>query len=252
MPAVFDMPPESAGFDIRAGWLVRRLATDRPALRPNLIHPSAIVGNIGGESGLTAIPEKHPVIPGSRGGFGWCQWTGPRRKAYESFCAARGYDVHDDQANYEFLLLELDGSENHAFRQLLKTTDLRAATDTFMRLFERPGDPEGTLPERLKFAQKALVAANNNPSPAPVPDIPPVKQTKRDPIKLGDRGTLVQIIQLALGGVKSDAIYGRNTQAAVAAFQKQKRIEPTGIVDKTTWGKLFAWPKTPKNKEEKT
>jgi peptidoglycan hydrolase-like protein with peptidoglycan-binding domain len=121
-----------------------------------------------------------------------------------------------------------------------------------MRLFERPGDPEGTLPERLKFAQKALVAANNNPSPAPVPDIPPVKQTKRDPIKLGDRGTLVQMIQLALGGVKSDAIYGRNTQAAVAAFQKQKRIEPTGIVDKTTWGKLFAWPKTPKNKEEKT
>jgi len=38
---------------------------------------------------MPGLQEKRPLIRGSRGGIGIHQWTGPRRKAYESFLGGR-------------------------------------------------------------------------------------------------------------------------------------------------------------------
>ncbi len=47
---------------------------------------SAFVMNFKDESGLDpGINEANPIVPGSRGGYGLYQLTGPRRKAYEAF-----------------------------------------------------------------------------------------------------------------------------------------------------------------------
>lgn len=32
--------------------------------------------------GFTLLQEQKPTVAGSKGSFGWYQWTGPRRRAY--------------------------------------------------------------------------------------------------------------------------------------------------------------------------
>src|SRR5688572_31564347 len=59
-----------------------------------------IWGNLGTETGgFTALQEKNPVVKGSRGGYGWMQWTGPRRKKYELWAKEKGLNVADDETN---------------------------------------------------------------------------------------------------------------------------------------------------------
>jgi hypothetical protein len=184
--ATFDMPPPSAGFDARGGWLVNRLMADL-GLTPE--QAAGIVGNLGGESGLEAIQERAPIA--GRGGFGFAQWTASRRVAFEKWCADRNLDTTDDAANYGFLLEELRGSEAHSIEQLRKTTSVDAAAYTFMVDFERPGDPEGTKASRIAFATRALAAkAKQAPrppvaQPAPVPAAAPpiVAQPVNPPIR---------------------------------------------------------------------
>jgi hypothetical protein len=161
----FDMPPVSAGFDPRAGWVVNRLMGDLAPLAVN--HAGGIVGNLGGESGLTAINERHPLVPGSRGGFGWGQWTGPRRRNFEHFCADHDLAITSDEANYRFLVWELrDGDQKHALEQLRKTTAIDAATYTFEAYYERPADLQRGLADRIAFAHRAIAAAVGLPVPA--------------------------------------------------------------------------------------
>lgn len=70
---------------------------------------AGIVGNLGAESGLLAIAERRPLVAGSRGGFGWAQWTGPRRVSFEHFARDRGFDMKSYEANYGYLTAELAG-----------------------------------------------------------------------------------------------------------------------------------------------
>lgn len=141
----FTMPPPDAGFDKRGGWLIRNLMEE---LGLTQIQAAAIVGTLGAESGLEAIQEHHPIS--GRGGFGWAQWTGPRRDAFEAFARTL------DEANYRFLIKELRGSQGHALDQLKKTTSLEAATFTFIAQFERPSAPQTELARALPLAQRAL------------------------------------------------------------------------------------------------
>jgi Phage tail lysozyme len=167
---MFDMPPVAAGFDARAGWLVNRLIADLPPLTLN--QAAAIPGNLGGESGLEAVQERHPR--GGRGGFGWCQWTGSappdgRRFLFEHWCADHDLDAASDEANYGFLVEELRTTQAHALEQLRKTTTLEAAVYTFEAIFERPADLQSGLPDRIAFAKRALAASVGAPHPAPAP-----------------------------------------------------------------------------------
>jgi hypothetical protein len=100
----------SGGTVAPGGASPHRLAFIRDALSKDLnITPDAaagIVSNLNAESGLQGINERNPK-PGTRGGFGWAQWTGPRRDAFEAYARAHFLPVESDAANYGFLVEEL-------------------------------------------------------------------------------------------------------------------------------------------------
>jgi hypothetical protein len=82
------------------------------------------VMNMRDESGLNpGINEINPTVPGSRGGFGLYQLTGPRRKAYEAYAAERGIPLDDVDAQLDFLMAELQGPESRAAQVILSTKD---------------------------------------------------------------------------------------------------------------------------------
>lgn len=113
-----------------------------------------IFGNLGTETGgFTALQEIKPVVPGSRGGYGWMQWTGPRRRKYEAWCKAQNLSPAADETNYRYLVLETKTDEAHSLSQLKKTTTVEAATETFMAQNLRPGVKH--LDNRIAWAKKA-------------------------------------------------------------------------------------------------
>src|SRR5262249_36370806 len=60
------------------------------------IQAAGILGNIGQEcGGFTLWQEAHP-LGGGQGGYGWCQWTGPRRTSFFAWCAQQGLSVQSD------------------------------------------------------------------------------------------------------------------------------------------------------------
>lgn len=119
-----------------------------------------IFGNLGTETGgFTALQEIKPTVAGSRGGYGWMQWTGPRRKKYEAWCKTTGKNPADDEANYQYLVLETKTDEAHSLSQLKKTTTVEAATETFMAQNLRPGVKH--LDNRIAWAKKADEATKN-------------------------------------------------------------------------------------------
>jgi hypothetical protein len=182
----FDMPPVSAGFDARGGWLLLRLMADL-SLTPE--QAAGIVGALAYESdGITAIQERG-VAPG-KSGFGWAQWTADRRANFFRWCADHNMGVTDDAANYGFLIDELKGSEAHALDRIRQTTTIDAATETTVKQFERPSDPEKETRGAIPYAKRAMIAAGHMPNiqvlppprnpwppgltPAPWPSLPPV------------------------------------------------------------------------------
>src|SRR5690606_17673173 len=77
-------------FRAKAPGIMAKLLRDFPIAPEDA---AAILGNLGHESlGFTAMQEFRPVVAGSRGGWGWAQWTGPRRRAFEAYCARTGKD----------------------------------------------------------------------------------------------------------------------------------------------------------------
>ena len=95
--------------------------------------------NLRDESGFDPnVNEVAPTVPGSRGGFGLAQWTGPRRVALEQFAAARGMDPGDYNLQLDFLVDELHGPERNALSSLLSSSTPGEAAAAFLRDFERP------------------------------------------------------------------------------------------------------------------
>lgn len=149
------------------GWLLRDFALD-------IEDAAAILGNIGGETGgFKLMQEVKPVVAGSRGGYGWCQWTGPRRRAFERWCSEQKLAVDSDAANYGFLCHELRTSEKRALPALKQAEDVAAKVIAFERAFERAGIPHHD--SRIRWAKIALDAYQdtNVPLPRPQPDIEP-------------------------------------------------------------------------------
>lgn len=112
----------------------------------------AFILNFQDESGLNpGINEAKPLVPGSRGGFGLSQWTGPRRVAYERFAAGRGAPLDDPDAQMDFLMMELQGSEARAARSILSAPDTATAAVAIVRDFLRPA-PEHLARRSAKYA----------------------------------------------------------------------------------------------------
>jgi hypothetical protein len=117
------------------------------------------VMNMMDESGLNpGINEAAPIVPGSRGGFGLYQLTGPRRTAYEQFAAQRGVNPADAEAQLDFLDYELKGPESRAAKSILSTQNPQQAAVAIARDFLRPATEH--LNRRVARYSGADVAAD--------------------------------------------------------------------------------------------
>lgn len=199
---------------------------------------AAILGNLGHESGgFKFLQEKKPLVPGSRGGYGWAQWTGPRRVAFEAYCKRNKLDPASDKANYGFLFVELTGSEKAAIPAVKAAKGLYNKVVAFEAKFERAGVKH--YPSRLNYAQQALKAFGSS-VPAPVPSNPVLR--KGDGIKDdGFRSVVMEAQRLLTDAGFSlvvDGKFGLVTEAKVIAFQKVRGLVPDGIIGPKTWAEL--------------
>lgn len=137
----------------KAGNLTERMVKD---LGISQTKAAAIVGNFMHESG--DFQQMQEISPTSgRGGYGWAQWTGPRRKNFENFVSERGLDINSDDANYQFFLHEIqnDPYERQQFERWKNTNygDLAAETVAFESSYERAGiKHHGSRIERAETA----------------------------------------------------------------------------------------------------
>lgn len=101
---------------------------------------AGVVGNLDYETGgFKFMQEIKPIVPGSKGGFGFAQWTGPRRVAFEEYAAANKLDPTSYEANYGFLKHELENTSEGDIMADLRTTDSASAAATlFSNEFLRP------------------------------------------------------------------------------------------------------------------
>lgn len=118
---------------------------------------AAVFGNLGHESGgLEKLQEIVPTVKRSRGGYGWAQWTGPRRRAYEAWCKKQKIDPASDEANFGFLVFELKQLNVAPLKAMASVGTLREKVVAFELAYERAGAKH--YDSRLKWAQRALAA----------------------------------------------------------------------------------------------
>jgi hypothetical protein len=121
---------------------------------------AAVFGNAGYESlGFTTLQEIKPTVKGSRGGYGWFQWTGPRRKEFEAYCSRNNLNPSSNDANYKFLFLELTSTEKKAIDALKSKIDLDNKVIAFEKSFERAGVK--AYAKRQEWARTALQALHD-------------------------------------------------------------------------------------------
>lgn len=174
---------------------------------------AAIAGNAGHESGgFTKLQEIKPVVKGSRGGFGWFQWTGPRRRAYEKFCSDKKLDPASDEANIQFVVYELRSSERAAVGKTKAALTLADKVVAFELGYERAGVKH--YPQRLHWAQIARDAyyKSLDAQPAPTKPVDPPKvdptPTAPPPVATPPYKPSIQLVMTAIGLIA----------AALAAF----------------------------------
>lgn len=111
-----------------------------------------VVGNFAHESaGFTAQQEGNPRS--GRGGYGFAQWTGPRRRQLEAFAQNSGRDINDYNTQYDFLKWELANTEKGAIPAVKNATNRYDAVQAFEQNFERAGVK--AYGSRNRFADRA-------------------------------------------------------------------------------------------------
>lgn len=102
---------------------------------------AAIDMNVQDESSWNpSANEAVPLVPGSRGGFGLMQWTGPRRVALEQYAADRGRNPADAEVQADFFMTEIEGPERNAWSATLAQGDPGQAAAVFAAKFLRPAE----------------------------------------------------------------------------------------------------------------
>jgi hypothetical protein len=202
-------------FRAKAPGIMAKLLQDFPI---SVEDAAAILGNLGHEcAGFTKLQEIKPTVAGSRGGYGWAQWTGPRRRAYEAYCKRTGKDPASDEANYAYLFIELsgiEGSEKPAIPKTVAAKDLDAKVEAFEKAFLRAGVKH--YPSRKLWAKRALEAfhaakGNATPAPAPKPQPIPVQPVPEpaQPSAKAPAWLTVIIVIIAAAGVAAAFFFGR-------------------------------------------
>ena len=128
-------------------WLSRQLMKDFD-LSPGAA--AGFAGNLHWEcNGFKTLQEIKPVVKGSRGGYGWAQWTGPRRREFEAWAKENDLDLDSREANYGFLKHELKTTEKRVIGKLKGVTDPAKASDIVMKTYLRPGIPHDLQRQKL-------------------------------------------------------------------------------------------------------
>jgi hypothetical protein len=144
-----------------ADWFIDGLV--QRGVAPHIAEAFAL--NARDESGLNpGINEIAPIVPGSRGGFGLMQWTGPRRRALEAFAAERGVPVDDPNLQMDFLMTELQGPEAAAWNAISSAGDTGTAAAAIVNKFLRPAESHRARREAAYLGGKAYQPAGAMPS----------------------------------------------------------------------------------------
>lgn len=148
MPEPDPNSPHALGNDAMAALGKAPIATaaDPASIRAGLIArglpehvADGFVMNMKDESGLNpGINEIAPLVPGSRGGFGLYQLTGPRRVAYEKYATERGMPLDSVDAQLDFMMAELQGPEAAAASRIMAAPDAGSAAAAIVTDFLRP------------------------------------------------------------------------------------------------------------------
>jgi len=104
---------------------------------------AGIVGNFDHETGgFNYLQEIKPVVPGSKGGRGFAMWTGPRRKAFESWSNENNLNPDSYEASFGFFIHEVQNtSEGRFMKKLQETKTAEEAARVFSQGYLRPGKP---------------------------------------------------------------------------------------------------------------
>jgi hypothetical protein len=149
---------------VQRGAAIRdKLATD---LNLTPAQASGIVGNLQAESGLKAVQERNP-IGGGRGGFGWAQWTGPRRREFEAYAKEQHLDPKSDEANYGFLLKELKSPEYAAMLAKLRAQQGSQAAQTSAAIVEHDYERPAVSNAGTRMSMAGQIAAGPPAAPPP-------------------------------------------------------------------------------------
>ena len=203
---------------------VQKVQYIRPLLRQDFLFSAmdsdAIIGNLAHETGgFAQFQEISPTVAGSRGGFGWAQWTGPRRKAFEAYCKRNNLDPFSDKANYAWLFLELKGSEKKAVAAVKKAVGLKAKVKAFEQSFERAGVKH--YASRLMWAERAQAV--------PLVEDPLPVKTEPSP-KTETKGKTMKDIFGNIIGVVS-GLFGRSSTGIAAAAGGAGILDGCGFAD---------------------
>lgn len=118
---------------------------------------AAITANWNQESGLdSGINEIAPLVPGSRGGFGLAQWTGPRRRALEQFAAERGQSPDNRMLQLAFHEQEANTTEKAAMDYVKAAPDAATAAQRYSDKFLRPSAAHANNAGRVAMAQRLM------------------------------------------------------------------------------------------------
>jgi uncharacterized protein (TIGR02594 family) len=149
-------------FNQRAPQLMTELQED---LGLSKHQAAGLVGNLGYESaGFKSLQEGKPIA--GAGGFGYAQWTGPRRNEFFKWARDNQLDPKSHEANAGFLKHELRGKHSGFLERLKKTQTLQEATRLTHEKYETPADvqpkywaqgvkPYKSAAGRLQYAQQA-------------------------------------------------------------------------------------------------
>lgn len=164
----------------------------------DLLSSVAVFGNAGYESGgFKSLQEKKPVVPGSKGGYGIMQWTGPRRRAYEAYCKRNSLDPADMESNYKFLFVELKGPEGRVLQKLRAGKTLEEKTKIFMDTFLRPGVKH--FDQRVVWSKRAYEAYQDANVLKVTPDTPKKPERAPEAPVVERKGILELILDILRG-----------------------------------------------------
>ncbi len=208
---------------------------------------AAICGNFGTETGgFAKLQEIKPTVKGSKGGYGWAQWTGPRRRAYEAWCRENGKEPSSDAANYGYVIVELKGAYKHAIVAVKKASGLTAKVKAFEMEYEGAGVKN--YASRVKYANAALTAFGTGaPAAALITASPTITVDPNAPIT--DKETVTKVQQqlrekgyYGVGPMDGELTPKGMTESAILNFRNKNDLPLTPVIDAAFLAKLASAP----------